>query len=360
MLDTLRYARVPFRPTPLVLVACLSLTLMLAVRAGLAGLLLTVVSLSWFFKYCFVLLDAVIAGEHEPPVLSVEHVNPLNEQRPLGEMVLIAFAFLLLRALTAWAGGAVGVLLGTALLAALPASIAVMGLTWNPLRAAWPPELWSIARGLGRDYLALVLGMLASGAALYALWRLAAPLGVTLALSQLILLVFFALIGGAVHENRAMLGLATLTRAERAADRDAREHRAERARALDRCYEQVRLGRLADGWRELERWIARQGESESEYEALAEMTARWDQAVPIADRVVGSYLAFLLQTGETGRALVVCERRLAQNPDFRPKERVQAVRLAELAGLAGKRALQRKLVAATTPALPSSGPASSP
>ncbi len=39
----------------------------------------------------------------------------------------------------------------------LPASIATLGMTGNILRAAWPPELWSVIRGIGqRDYLVLV------------------------------------------------------------------------------------------------------------------------------------------------------------------------------------------------------------
>ena len=46
---------------------------------------------------------------------------------------------------------------------------------------------------------------------------------------------------------------------------------------------------------------------------------------------------------ETGRALEVVEERLASNPNYRPKVTAHAARLAELAAVAGKRALHRQL-----------------
>ena len=54
------------------------------------GIFLGLLLLSWFFKYCFILLDAIVTGAHEPPVLSIEMVNPVDEQRPLAQALLIA------------------------------------------------------------------------------------------------------------------------------------------------------------------------------------------------------------------------------------------------------------------------------
>src|ERR1700761_2336484 len=78
-----RYLRVPFHMTPLLLVATFTVGMVIAVHAGMGGIPLAIVLVSWFFKYCFVLLDSIVAGEDEPPVLAVEMVNPLSEQRPL-------------------------------------------------------------------------------------------------------------------------------------------------------------------------------------------------------------------------------------------------------------------------------------
>ena len=81
--------------TPLLLVVTFALGLRLAVMAGLMGIFTGTDSLvSWFFKYCFVLFDSVIAGEDEPPVLSIEMVNPVSEQRPLVLAALVGAEFM--------------------------------------------------------------------------------------------------------------------------------------------------------------------------------------------------------------------------------------------------------------------------
>ena len=142
-----RYVLFPFRGGALALVLTFTLGLELAIHAGYGGWLLGFMLMSWFFKYCFILLDAIVTGATEPPVLSIEMINPINEQRPLGQALLIAGGGALSYALGQLVGPALGWLTAALLLLLLPASIATLGLTGNLLRAAWPPELWSIDQG---------------------------------------------------------------------------------------------------------------------------------------------------------------------------------------------------------------------
>jgi hypothetical protein len=350
----LRHVLVVLEPAPLLLVATFTGGLGLAFRAGLFGIPILVILVSWFFKYCFMLLDAVVAGADEPPVLSIEAVNPLSEQRPLAQAFLIVCG----AALAHWTGSIAGPLappiVGAALIAALPASIAVLGITSSPLKAASPRALLELARGLGRDYVWLTLALLSAAAILYGSVRLAPP-AVTFVLAQLTLLACFALIGGAVLENRHALGLDTLTRAERLAARQRRERDGERGAMLDRSYAQLRLGRSLDAWQEIERWIATHSDAQAfggtgvehplgEYGILLEATSKWDDP-RIADRLARDLLSQLLARGDNGRALEVAERRLVSSPAFAPAP-ADAVRLTELAGYAGKRALQQRLAAA--------------
>lgn len=305
---------------------------------------------SWFLKYCFVLLDAALAGDEEPPVLSVEMINPFDEQRPLAQAILIAAGW----AVASWLGARLGrpalVVSGAAMLLALPASVAVLGITGNPFRAAYPVSLAALIRGMGRDYGWLLLATLACGGGLYALARTEVPLSLLVVLGQLALLTLFALIGGAVHENRFALGVTTRTRAERRAEREQREHTSERNRMLDRSFTHARLGRIGDAWAEIERWTLehcrdapeRRAQTHDEYTALIESASRWDDP-RIADRLVSEHLARLLTERETGRALDVLERRLASNPRFRPASASHAIRLRELAALGGRRSLHRAL-----------------
>jgi hypothetical protein len=72
---------------------------------------------------------------------------------------------------------------------------------------------------------------------------------------------------------------------------------------------------------------------------VLEAACSWDDVRP-ADRLANELIDLLLARRDSGTALEVAEQRLASNPQFTP---AQAPRLAELAGLAGKRALRRKL-----------------
>lgn len=346
----IRYLLLPWRPAPVLLVGTFSIAFGLCLRARWLGIFPAILLVSWFFKYCFVLLDSAVAGDEEPPVLSVEMLNPLDEQRPLAQAILIAAGW----SLSSWLGAKLGraALLGSAalMLAALPASVAALAVSGNPFRAGNPVTLAALIRGMGRDYAWLLLATLACGGGLYALAQSDAPLWLLVVMGLLVFLTLFALIGGAVHENRFALGVPTLTRAERRSERELREHVAERNRMLDRSFAHARLGRIRDAWAEIERWVLahcgdtpdRRAQAHEEYGALIESTSRWEDP-QIADRLVSDHLVRLLAQRETGSALDVLERRLASNPRFRHASPAQAERLRELAALAGKRSLHRAL-----------------
>jgi hypothetical protein len=346
----IRYLLLPWRAAPLFLVGTFTVALAICRQAGLAGILPAILLVSWFFKYCFVLLDAAVAGEEEPPVLSAEMLNPVDEQRPLAQAFLIAAGGVL----ASWLGAKFGrpALIGSAalMLAALPASVAVLGITRNPFRAAYPVALAALIRGMGREYAWLLIATLLCGSGLYALVQADGPFALSLALGQLAFLTLFALIGGVVHENRFALGVQTRTRAERRAEREQREHAEERGRMLDRSFGHARLGRIHDAWAEIERWTLehchhapeRRARTHEEYVALIESSSRWHDP-RIADRLVSDHLGHLLAQRDTGKALDVLERRLASNPRFRPASPAHAARLRELAALAGRRALHRAL-----------------
>ena len=97
----LRHALRPAHLTALLLIATLTLLLSIASLAGLPGLPLMVIVLSWLFKYAYVLLDLSAEGIAEPPVLSAEMVNPV-EQRPLMQLAICGAGF----GLAWWIGGA--------------------------------------------------------------------------------------------------------------------------------------------------------------------------------------------------------------------------------------------------------------
>lgn len=340
-----RYAAWPFQLSPLILLMTFTLLLTFALRSILLGLLLTIVLVSWFFKYCFALLDAAIAGEDEPPVLSVEMVNPVSEQRPLAQLILVGLSAFAVAWLGRYFGHVVGAVAGAALLFLLPASIAVMGITKNPLRAAWPPTLAAFVRGLGLDYVWLVLATFGCAAVVYALASSGLSRGPLVGLTMLFFMTVACLIGGAIFTNRDQLGIATRTRQERRAERDRQEHEAQRRALLDEAFAQLRLRRSLDAWQAIEKWLAKhQGKSteDEEYLAVLHAASQWPDPA-VADKLANEYIALLLSKRRTGEALHIAEKRMATNAQFRVAPPTQAQRLAELAGLAGKRALKRQI-----------------
>ena len=345
-----RYVLFPFRGGALALLLTFTLGQELALYAGWMGLPLGVALLSWFFKYCFILLEAIVIGAAEPPVLSVEMINPINEQRPLGQALLIAGGV----ALSMGVGKVLGAVLGWStaalLLLVLPASIATLGMTGHLLRAAWPPELWSVIRGVGRDYLVLVVAIAGLALLFFALGHYGANSWVLIGGGQLSFLLAFALIGSVLHEHRLALGIEYRTLEEHIAERTEREHASERNRMMDHAYMKFRVGKPLEGWQEIQSWFKskRAGvdpgdERLLEHRAVLAIAAGWDDVRP-ADRLTNELIELYFARRQTGRALEVVEERLATNPKFTPSQPAHALRLAELAAAAGKRALRRQLV----------------
>jgi hypothetical protein len=313
------------------------------------GIPLAVLLTSWFFKYCFILLDAVIAGAEEPPVLAIEMVNPIDEQRPLAQAVLIAAGAYLAFELGHHTTPVCGWLLAAVLLFLLPASIAVMALSGNPLRAAWPPELLSLVRGVGTDYLVPLGSIVGLVVLLGAFVWIGVPEWLSLAGAQFGLLVVFALVGGILHEHRPELGIEFKSARERAAERSQREHVIERNRVLERAYGKFRVAKPLEGWQEIDTWLQSHGRAADmtdklllEHRTVLTALLRWDD-FRAGDRLTDDLVSLYLTRRETGRALEVVEERLASNAGYRPKQPAHAARLAELAAAAGKRALSRQL-----------------
>jgi hypothetical protein len=342
-----RYFLLPLHSTTLLLLVTFTLGWVLAAKAGFAGIPLGLILLSWFFKYCFVLLDSIVAGSEAPPVLAIEMVNPIDEQRPLAQAAIIVCAILLVRAIFDHLGRPAGLVSGSILLFELPASVAVLGVTGNPFRAVWPPEIWAITRACGREYVLIVISMFAAGVLAYGLLHLGAPIWLLIAMVQLWFLFAFSLVGGAIFEHRHELGIESRTRRERETELKERDHVLERNRMLDRAYASFRVRNPSEGWQEIQAWLERHAKGDQRLRELAAVlrsTSSWDDARP-ADRLANDLIATLLAMKENGKALEVLEQRLLSNPSFRPAQPAQAAQLAELASAAGKPALRRRIEA---------------
>ncbi len=342
-----RYLLMPLRPAPLILVAIFSIIGAYAISGGTLGIFADLILVSWFSKYCFVLLDTVVAGHDELPVLSVEMLNPVDEQRPLLQAMIIGLGFIACWWLYHHVGPVAGLGLGALLLCALPASVGLLAIGDSWLHALSPVAIGRIMNGLGWNYVGVLVMALGGGVLIVALALTLGSLLLIVALSQLVVMEMFCFVGGALFERRVDLQLDTRTHGERLAERDERHHAGSRGAVLDRSYALLRLKRRSDAWENLQPWIRQHcsdGHPFTEYHILLQATCSWDDPV-IGDQVANEYLGKLLASGETGLALDALQMRLASNAAFHPAKEAYAQRLVELTTLAGRQDLSRQLLA---------------
>src|ERR1700688_2998441 len=67
--------------------------LSIAAKAGLMGIPMALILTSWFFKYAYILFDHTVRGFDEPPTLDIQMLNPLDEQRPLAQAVILGLIY---------------------------------------------------------------------------------------------------------------------------------------------------------------------------------------------------------------------------------------------------------------------------
>lgn len=338
----------PLRPTPLILIVIFAIGLALAAAGGLLGVPLALILLSWFFKYTYVVLDTTARGFGEPPVLSVEMVNPVDEQRPLGQLLIIGVFY--------GGTGAAEPLIGTAAVAALragavallPASIAVLGVTGSILEAINPVVLVKMIRRLGPSYL-MISAATAAPAALA--WLIAAPaiqsgkvpLVALLALMMYACLAAFSVIGGVLYDKRIELGLDAWKTPERDKARLQRETDRRHERLIDELYGHWRSGARTEALHAARQWLASQGHAFAEYDWLCERLLAWPDH-RLAHRLAQDFITALLEAKDAAHALAVVRRHLDVAADFRPVRAAELIHLVHVARDAGDRALARRLL----------------
>jgi len=316
----------------------------IAAKAGFLGIPLALLINSWFFKYAYILFDHTVRGFPEPPPLDSNMVNPVGEQRPVVEVAVLALLAALVYITDKSLGATPATLLGIALLLALPASIAVLGLESNPIKALWPPAWLHIIAGLGIWY-GLVLGLIAVIAALVVMLSAWIPF---LLLQFLIgmygILAVFSLLGGALYERRDELGIEAWHSPERTAAREQAALHRDNLELVALAYAQVRIGANGEAWKILQDWVARRGYEPEDYRWLTAQVTPWPDP-RFATRMAQEYVARLLVLKRNGEALDLVRERLAADPDFRPKTAAETLTLARLADRGGAKPVARRLVA---------------
>jgi hypothetical protein len=342
----LRYVLLPLRLGSLLLIVTFSMLLALATMGSLFGIPLALILVSWTSKYGFVLLDHVADGKMEPPALSVEMVNPADEQRPLLFLLLIILLFSIAELVEHWFGRGVYIVTAAIIAIFLPSVIAVQGATGSFMQALNPRTFVGLILRLRGDYLLI----LASIAALGAFGRLVVwatgdvlPFVVSIALVLYAWLAIFSVIGGVLFERRLDIGLEAAHTPERTAAKAATNVERMHDRDLDRIYAEWRGGAQANAWHTIQKHVEQSADATAEWRWLYQRTAEWPDA-RLASRIARELLPQLLAQRASGEALNVVRERLRRDPRFRPARSADLVTLVQLARDGGDRPTARLLL----------------
>lgn len=338
-----RYLAVPLQTAPLLLIAVFGVLTVLAAKAGLVGIPLALLLFTGFVNYANLLLDSLVDGIAEPPVLSIEMMNPVGSARTLMLLFAVGIAFFLSGAASWWLGTGAATAAALLLSSILPAMIAVQGITGSAAQTLNLGVAYRLVQRLGRDYLLIVTCCVLLGTLGAAVIGSSLPLLVRVAFAMYCWLAVFALIGGVLSERRDELGLADAIVAD--LDDEAADHALEQARArqVDLIYASWRGGAQHNAWKTITTQLEQSSDPLAELRWLYERIARWPDP-RLANRLACELLPRLLALRHTGEALDIARARLATDADFRPGSSSDLLALARLARDAGDRPTARALL----------------
>ena len=305
-----------------------------AATSGYFGIPMAFILTSWFFKYAYILFDHTVRGFDEPPTLDIQMLNPLDEQRPLAQVVIVALLCGFVIFVQHKIGSAAAVCVAVLAALFLPASVAVLGLESNILKAANPVAWVRVALGLGPLYI-LVLAIIGGYALLIVfLGRWDLWLSVQFAILMFCILSVFSVLGGALYERRHELELETWASPERTEERRRDEELRQSEQEVTEAYGQMRVGSHTRAWEQLQAWLTSRGHAPEDYRWLCGRVATWGDPRYIT-RLTEEHVDRLLALKRNGEALDVVAARLAGDPAFRPKTAAATLQIARIAAAGG-------------------------
>jgi hypothetical protein len=344
-LRLLRHLLRPARGGAAAVVVIFSLLLFIATKAGLFGLPLALLLTSWFFKYAYIVFDHAARGYDEPPVLDIQMMNPVDEQRPLGQLAILGLVYFAVKLAESYFGPTAAAVSTGVLALLLPASVAVLGFEGNFLKAVYPVAWIRMIMGLGPLYWLVLLVILgyAVGFALLAKVEMWLPLEFVIAMFAT--LSVFSVLGGAIYERRHELGIETWVSPERTKDLRLKEQLRQSENIVTEAYGLMRAGAHVKSWQVLMDWLNSRGNDPEDYRWLCEHVLSWDDERYVT-RLTQDHVERLLTLKRSGEALDVVAQRLQADACFRPKSAANTLEIAKLAvSGGGMRRVARTLLA---------------
>lgn len=335
----------PFQAASLFFVALSSLILGFFTSAGGPYIVLALFALwlmlCWLTQYAFKLIDDIANGAREPAVASMEMLNPFDDARAWVHPALAAAL-----ALALWLRPNIPVtpMLVTAALL-FPVSIGAVAMSGRARDALNPLAMGHVARGLAHYYLLAVLFAALCAIAGIALARSPLWSFAKIAGMQLLLLLVYAFIGGALYQRRIELGFAPRQSPERVDENRRLERERQRQQMIDGLYRDLRVREHARAVAGAKRWFesADTAQLHEDVKALLQAGNGWGEPRGFALLLRG-LVPTLLAMKQPSLAMTVTEAALAIAPTFAPEAETDTVAMIQQALHTGRKRTARTLL----------------
>ncbi|HMA11531.1 MAG TPA: hypothetical protein VKO83_06560 [Steroidobacteraceae bacterium] len=343
--DLLRCLAMPFQPQSLIFVALTSVLLGFFIGGDLVRMLVSIAAiwllLVWLTQYALHIIDDAANGVREAQTASVEMATAFLDARAWVHPTLAVAVGVMLYFNPSWPR--VPVLLGAALL--FPASLGASVTTGHAINAVHPGEIARAMRGLGVFYPLVVVFVLGCALAGVLVAQRADSRILIVAVIEMLLLLVYAGLGGALYLRRRELGFEPRNSPERLAQRAEQERHAERQRFVDELYKDLRVREAARAAGNAARWLraSRPEHLKGDLHAILEAGSRWSEPREYP-RLLRGLIPVMLEMKQPQLAFSLVEAGLAAAPDFAPATEAEAVQLIRYAQHTGRRRTARQVL----------------
>ncbi len=304
----------------------------LAQYARLIGIVLLIVLMPAYLRYLLLLLEARANGR-SAPVPDIAMFNPFDNFWSLAPFVLIAIAI--------WAGillepyvSVFGVMIiGIALMAIAPASLAVLAVTHSPAESFSPVAITRMISACGAEYFVVPVTQIAISFFFAALLIAGTPLFlIDLGTSYQILLLF-TMTGAVLHTNNVAVQVEIPAASEPTAGDIAKDLDNERHKVVNHAYGFISRGNREGGFAHIHQWLTKEAARDEAYEWFFREMLKWETSEP-ALFFAQEFLGHLLRWRMDNEALKLISRCLHENARWRPRreDRAEVHELAERHG----------------------------
>lgn len=348
-MELLKVLAMPFQMASLLFVAASSL---------LMGLLISMVTpnpmtiilmlfpiwlmLVWLTNYALRLIDDAANGVRKSATASAEMLADayLDSRAWVHPVIAIALAAMHLLH-PQWP--VAPTLVAAALL--LPASLGACTMTGRARDALNAVLMWRVVRGLGLWYPLLVMFIAVCALVATVMIRRMHPGALLVAGVQMLLLVAYAGIGGALYERRFELGFDPRVSPERVAEKLEAERVLRRQHFLDGIYNDLRMRKLPRAIASAQEWLGRAQSTERDGDVHAILAAgrTWPE-LPDYVFLLQGLVTTLVELNERSLACRVAEAGLAIAPEFRAKTEAGTAALVSYALETSRRRTAAKLL----------------